>query len=160
MNSESAKVKVYAVSSALTAEACVDSNQRHTVSLEVANGRTPNFDWQNKLQVLLMPNELPVVLAVLLGWAPMVEAHHHGPRKDKGFLVQHQGGHVFLKIFQGNNGVKAIPIGGADLLALSGLLTHQLLKNSPWLTSDALLTLLKNTIGRTAGHQPSMKRTG
>lgn len=160
MNGEFEKIKVYAVSSALTAEACVDSNQRHTVSLEVAQGHTPHFDWKKKLQIMLMPNELPVVLAVLLGWVPQIEAHHHGPKKDKGFLVQHQGGHVFLKIFQGNNGVRAIPIGGADLLALSGLLTHQLLKNSPWLTSDSLLTLLKNTIGRTAAYDSTLKRTG
>lgn len=154
------KVKVYAASSALTAEPCIDSKGRHTVSLDVAQGHVPNYDWNNKLQLWLMPSELPLFLGVLLGWVPATEGRHHGPTKDKGFELIHQGGNVFFKITQAQKGVRAIPIAGADLLTLSSLVTYQLLQNTPWMTSDTLLTLLKNTIGRTSAHNASIKRAG
>lgn len=156
------KVKAYAVASALTAEATtaeVKDGIYHTVSVEVAKGNTPDFDWANKLQVRLTQQELPMFLAVLLGWAPKMEGRHHGPMKDKGFELIHQGTNAFLKISQARKGIRVIPIAGPDMFALSGLITHQLLKNNPWLTSDALLTLLKNTIGRTAQYEP-LKRSG
>lgn len=160
------KVKAYAATAALTAEPTFvqkagEEGQGpifHTVSLDVAQGSAPRYDWQNKLSVRLTAQELPLFLAVLLGWAPQAAGRHHGPQKDKGFEVEHQGNRVFFKITQARLGVRAVPLTGADLLALSGLVTHQMLKNMPWLTSDSLLALVKNTIGRTHAVQPGLPR--
>lgn len=160
------KVKAYAATAALTAEPTFVEKGRddqqsaifHTVSLDVAQGSAPRYDWQNKLTVRLTAQELPLFLAVLLGWVPRAEGRHHGPQKDKGYEIEHQGNKVFFKITQARQGVRAVPLTGADLLALSGLVTHQLLKNMPWLTSDSLLALVKNTIGRTHALQPGLPR--
>lgn len=159
------KVKAYASTAALTAEPTFVQKGRdegegalfHTVSLDISQGSAPRYEWQSKLTVRLTAQELPVFLAVLLGWVPRAEGRHHGPQKDKGFEIEHQGNKVFFKITQARQGVRAIPLTGADLLALSGLVTHQLLKNMPWLTSDSLLALLKNTVGRTHASQTSLR---
>lgn len=159
MDERDLKVRAYGASGALTAEAThVEKNNDdpafHTISLDVAQGQTPRFDWQNKLSIRLTAQELPRFLAVLLGWLPQTSGQHHGKMKDKGFELQHQGTKVFFKIMQKGAGVRAVPIGGPDLMALSALIIHQMRRNAPWLSSDSILQLVKSTVVRTETAPP------
>lgn len=148
MNARDLKVKAYCNQSALTAEASITTSGIHTLSLDVARGAKPTFDWKSKLTVQITEDELPMVLGVLLGWVGKMEGRHHGQQHNKGYSLEHQGTHVFLVVTQQGKGAIAVRIDGAPLLGLSGLILHQMQQNMPWLSTDTILSLTKATIGR------------
>jgi hypothetical protein len=88
---------------------------RYTIMIEAASptgvGRT--YDWANKVTVMAMAGELKRIAATLMGYrgSETFEAKHHGPNKDKGFSIQHQGDKVFFRIFaKGRNHAVPVPV--------------------------------------------------
>ena len=154
------KVTAYGRSGGLTAESFCTERGFHTVTLDLARplnaspGPGMFYDWKEKIQVQLIKSELPLFLCVVLGWLPNCEGLHHGQQHDKGFKLTHQGTHVYLEAFAAGKGKRTVRLDGVNLLDLSGLLIAQLLKNSPWLTADSLLAMIRNTLIRT--QQPTL----
>ena len=105
------------------------------------------FDWQGKIRLQLTQGELPVVAAVLLGYRPSCEFRSHGPNKDKGFSVEHQGSKVFVKVFAAGEAMRAVPMELPDVYQVSALFLRQLRHQSPWLDATGVISLIKATFG-------------
>ena len=59
-----------------------------------------------------------------------------------------QGTHLFVRVFQKDRGVVAVPVTAADSYALGALCLRQLRKTAPWLSDQGVMTLLKLTVQR------------
>jgi len=70
----------------------------HVVSIDSAPalGAGAGYDWARKLTLQLTPEEMPAVLAVLMGLAPAVRFGHHGAGRDKFFEVRRQQGGLVI----------------------------------------------------------------
>jgi len=83
----------------------------HVVSIDSAPALPAGagYDWARKLTLQLTPEEMPAVLAVLMGLAPAVRFAHHGPKRDKFFEVRRQASS--LVIVTGQQAVSlAVPV--------------------------------------------------
>ena len=134
---------------------CIESDQTRqhepTLRIEAARATAPReYDWRQKLALQLTREELPVIAATVLGLLPRCEYKNHGPNQDKGLEIVHQGTHLFVRLFQKERGVLAVPVTAVDRYALGALCLRQLRKTSPWLSDRGVLTLLKLTVQRMA----------
>ena len=70
----------------------------HVVSIDSAPALAAGagYDWARKLTLQLTPEEMPAVLAVLMGLAPAVRFDHHGAGRDKFFEVRRQQGGLVI----------------------------------------------------------------
>ncbi len=139
---------VYGGKAALCFE--IDEN-RHglpTISVDaaVASG-VREYDWPGKIRVQLTQGELPVVTAVLLGFRPSCEFRSHGPNKDKGFSIEHQGSKVFVRVFATGEPMRAVPMELPDVYQVSSLFLRQLRQQSPWLDATGVISLIRATFG-------------
>lgn len=143
---------VYGGKGALCFEADTTRSDAHTVSLDAAPTIAPRkYDWQNKTRVQMTIHELPFVTAVLMGLLPSCEYRNHGPDNNKGFSMQRQeGGKVFVRVFEGDKGAKAVPIEASDVFHVASLCLRQLMLNSPWLDTAGILATLRATVAVTA----------
>jgi len=106
-----------------------------------------DYDWPGKIRLQLTQGELPVVAAVLLGALPSCEFKSHGPNKDKGFSVEHQGNKVFVRVFAAGEPMRAVPMELSDVYQVSALFLRQLRHQSPWLDATGIMDLIRATFG-------------
>ncbi|SFC91154.1 Whirly transcription factor [Thiohalospira halophila DSM 15071] len=119
--------KVFGGKAALTWEADVTRRKEPTVALDAALATAPRqYDWGNKIRVQLTTGELPAVAAVLLGYSDKVEFASHGPQANKGFSVERQDQGFFVRVFQGGNSIRAVPMSATDAFQVA-LIRRQLL---------------------------------
>lgn len=108
------------------------------------------YDWQQKIAIQLTAKELPVVLAVFMGWLPEVRFQNHGPQKDKAVSLKNQEkGIVFVSVQQGR-AARAVPVTATEVYPVVSLLVEQMMANSPHLTAEALLMVVRAMAGRYA----------
>ena len=146
---------IYGNKAALTIE---DSRTRgrdnkpgvHTLMIEIARKRAQDshYDWDNKLSVQLTESEIPELLAVLMGWQTECVFGYHGEGRDKVLNVAHQGQHLYISMAQGGASAGALSVNAADTFAWSMQLLRQLCRNYGGISADALIIVLKNTMGR------------
>lgn len=134
---------------------CIDPDETRqgepTLRIEAARATAPRkYDWGQKLSLQLTREELPVIAATVLGLLPRCAYNNHGPNQDKGLEIVHQGTHLFVRVFQKERGVVAVPVTAADSYALGALCLRQLRKTAPWLSDQGMMTLLKLTVQRMA----------
>ena len=138
---------LYGGKAALCAVSDLTRQNEPTLRLEAAPATGPQtYDWKRKRSLQLTREELPVVAAVALGLLPRCAFKNHGPDNDKGFEVEHQGTHLFVRLFQKDAGVLALPVGPADSYHLAALCLRQLRRGAPWLSDLGALALLKATV--------------
>ena len=89
--------------------------------------------------------KLPSVLATLLQIQSKFEGKGHGAQNEKWFVLENQPGKVFLSVNAKGVASRSLPIGPGDCYQVSTLVIEQMLKNSPFLTADTLLSLIKRT---------------
>ncbi|MBX8557085.1 hypothetical protein K5D56_21710 [Pseudomonas cichorii] len=121
-------------------------NQEHTIRIEAAvssGGRV--YNWDDKIAIQLSIRELPSVLATLLQFQNKFEGKGHGAQNEKWFVMENQPGKVFLSVNAKGSVSRSLPIGAGDCYQVSTLVMEQMLKNSPFLTADTLLSLIKRT---------------
>ena len=148
---------IYGNQAALTIE---DSRTRgsentpgvHTLMIEIARKQSNanRYDWDNKLSVQLTESEMPQLLSLLMGWQTNCVFGYHGEGRDKVLNVAHQGKHLYVSMAQGGATAGALSVNAADTFAWSMQLLRQLSRNYGGMSSDALLIVLKNTMGRMA----------
>jgi hypothetical protein len=119
-----------------------------TVSIDGAISlQRKQYGWTNKTSVQCTKEELPQILAVLLGSKQKVEFSSHGPENNKGFSFEHQGEKVFVRMFEKGKPVINVPIMAADCFYVSGIFIKQIHANMPWLSSGQdIFSLIDRTI--------------
>lgn len=138
---------VYGGKGALTIEAAErKTNQgaiQHVVYIDAAPATAPReYAWKDKLMFMLLPAEIPAVLAVLANLTPKTELRNHGEEKDKALMVEHQGGNIFVKLFHAKRMI-AVPVTAEDALRWSALLLRQMQRNQFDLDAASAMTLLR-----------------
>jgi len=132
------------------------TDKEQTVRLEAAaalGGR--RYDWSQKVALQFTTRELPQVLAVFMGWIPVLKLQAHGPANDKWAMFANQaGGKVYVTMGQSKNS-KAVPIMAGDIYQVVDLLIKQLLRNSPHLGAEGLLMMLRSLAERYRQEQPA-----
>ena len=70
----------------------------HVVSIDSAHalGAAGGYDWSRKLVLQLTPEEMPGLIATLMGITPSVRFGHHGAGRDKFVEVRRQDGGVVI----------------------------------------------------------------
>ncbi|WP_049820940.1 hypothetical protein [Methylibium petroleiphilum] len=116
----------------------------HTVRLEAAEASaTRQYDWQRKIAIQLSQRELPLVLAVFMGWINRFEGKGHGENNSKWFTIEQQGNKLYLSVNAKGQSPRGVPIMPGDGYAVTTLLMRQMLKNDPFLTPEILLSLVR-----------------
>lgn len=149
--------RIYATKAALLWE--LDETRQHepTLRLEAAPATGAKlYDWKQKISLQLTREELPWVAATVLGLTPHCEFKNHGPENNKGFRLEHQGSHLFVRVFQRDRPLLALPINAADCFYLAALCLRPLRQASPWLSDQGLIALLRLIVQRmaTGGEAP------
>lgn len=141
-------VHVYGGKGALCFEEDETKNGFHTIAIDAAPSTGPKqYDWANKIRIQLTREELPVLLAVMLGVLPQCEYKNHGPQNNKGFGVQDQGNQYYVRVF-GPDGVRAVPMTPEDAFRVTAMLIKQMRKNYEGLEAGDILTLVRVIIGK------------
>ncbi|HRZ08153.1 MAG TPA: hypothetical protein P5102_18830, partial [Candidatus Competibacteraceae bacterium] len=77
--------RIYGGKAALCVETDDTRQNEPTLRLDAALATAPNtFDWKQKIAIQLTADELPRVVATVLGLLPRCECKNHGPNHDKG----------------------------------------------------------------------------
>lgn len=143
--------RAYCQAAALCFECDTTRKDQPTVRVEAALATGYNkFDWTNKIAVQLSVDELATVVAVFLGWVAKCEYRYHGEDRNKGFSIENQPGHMLVRLNEGGEPPRAIPVDPARAFAITSLLFDQLAANYPRLQQDALLNVLRFSVGRLA----------
>jgi hypothetical protein len=109
------KLKLYGRDAAHTLESgphkrSADFLGVHVVTIESARALAGGtYDWEQKLLLQLTPEEMPAVLAVLMGLSPQVRLDHHGTHRNKFVEIRRQKGG--LVVVTGQTGFQfAVPV--------------------------------------------------
>lgn len=122
----------------------------NTLMLEgaVSTGKARSYNWNTKISFQILQNELPEFIAVMLGMKTGLKFESHGAEKNKGLEIQVQDKAIFVKLYQGNNGVRAVPVQFHDALMIGHLaLTQYCLNYRGVLTSDTALEGIRMLYG-------------
>lgn len=146
--SERSKFHVYGGKAALCFEEDTTRGGVQTIALDAAAAVGPKtYDWKKKVRIQMTRAELPVVAAVLLGKRQSCEFKAHGEDKSKGFSMERQaGGKVFVKVFEKEKGVKAVPIEAPDVFYVASIFLLQIRRSAPWLDATSIIALVGATM--------------
>lgn len=117
-----------------------------TLRIEAApklGGNTKAYDWANKVSVQVTKTELPIVVAVLLGFLPSCEFGNHGDTA-KWFSIENQGKSFYIKVGQASDKRMLpcpVPYVEAHLAGMVAL--SQYAKNFEGMSTDAALEAIK-----------------
>ena len=151
--------RVYGGKAALCIETDVTRQDEPTLRLEAAPATGPRaYNWERKITLQLTREELPVVTATVLGLLARCVYKNHGPDHNKGVEIEHQGGHLFVRLFQKDRGVLAVPVGPADSYSLAALALRALRQGTPGLSDQGILMLLKLTVQRMGSAAQNVKQ--
>ncbi len=130
-----------------------------TVQLEFAESKGQRtFDWTNKISFQLTRRELPLLGAMLMGYAGNeLNLTNHGPEQDKRLELRQQGPRLFVKLRKGARAI-AIPVEPADVYEWSVIVLTALKKNRDDLDTASILEILKRT-GAMQVAPPTQRKT-
>ena len=129
-------------------------DKRDTISIESANKLNPNdandrkLDWNNKLLFQLSLNELPVFIAVMLGYVEKARFDLHGACNSKYLEVINQQKNFYFKSGSQDIQMKVAPVSVADATHFGMLALGAYAQNFPGLSSETTLTGLKILVKR------------
>jgi hypothetical protein len=119
---------------------------RLTVQIELAPAVAPrSFDWERKIPFQFTRRELPLLGAMLMGYAgDSLVFTNHGPDHDKRLELHQQGNVLFVKLRQGTKTL-AMPVEAADLFGWVAITITALKNHHQALDSGALFEILRRT---------------
>lgn len=142
---------IYAAKAAMKVEldvlrAAEGGPSRLTVQIELAPAAAPrSFDWGQKIPFQFTRRELPLLGAMLMGYAgESLVLTNHGPDHDKRLELHQQGSVLYVKLRQGTTTL-AMPVDAADLYGWVALTVTALKNHHQALDSGALFEILKKT---------------
>lgn len=141
------KLVAYGAKSAFQCRQDQTANGWQTVQFDVAERKQPGstnktLDWDSKVQLQILDDELPILVAVLLGLLPDVRFDLHGAANDKWMEIINQGQHFFFKCGMGRRLITA-QVTLVDVSMFGLLALNQYTANFPLLTSDSVLTSVR-----------------
>lgn len=135
---------VYGGSGALCFQVSMPDEQKGGewgIHIEGTKGANRQYDWKNKINIRFNEGEIPLFLAVLLGYLPSFEGKAHGPANDKSFSIENQGRQFFVKVRHKDKTV-AVPVPLGDAWWLSTMFLKVLMKLTG-LSETTLIGLVK-----------------
>ncbi|MBG6083218.1 hypothetical protein [Rubrivivax gelatinosus] len=139
---------IYGGKAAACFNADVTRGGTHTVRIEAATSSgARQYDWQRKIALQLSQRELPLVLAVFMGWLPRFEGKGHGENNSKWFTLENQGNKLYLSVNAQGQAPRGVPIMAGDSYAVTTLLIRQMLRNDPFLSPEIVLSLVRKEAG-------------
>lgn len=137
-------IHVYAGKAALCFAEC-DTRQgdKATLMIEVAQASGENYNWQDKIMLMLTPAELPLVLGFFVGYLEKLELKGHGRQKEKAMTLTNQGNQFFITMIMRGQAPRAVPVPAKDGYPVLTMLLRQMLKNDPHLTAQLILQFSK-----------------
>jgi hypothetical protein len=120
----------------------------HVVSIDSAHalGAGGGYDWAHKLVLQLTPEEMPAVVATLMGLTPSVRFGHHGANRDKFVEVRRQDGGLVMV-----TGEKAlsysVPVPTASIYYVLDLFCRAMARADPGRSVSDVLMLVKSVHG-------------
>ena len=145
MTDSAMKVRCFGREAALSIEPVVAADGRtRTVNVDAARRSEPNrYDWPDKLVVQVTGRELTDAVATVLGLRGRLECLHHGPRRDKGYRLEHRSSGLAFSVFAAGRGLRQVVLGPAERVALAALLLQQLRHNHGALSVEALVRTIE-----------------
>ena len=139
------RVRCFGREAAITIEAVTSADgSTRTVNIDAARrADAKRYDWDDKLVVQITGAELADALATLLGLRARLECLYHGPRRDKGYRIEHGAGGCAVSVFAAGRGLRRVGLTPADRIAAGALLFRQFQRNHGGVPGDALLRMLE-----------------
>ncbi|HAS0789570.1 hypothetical protein QUS15_24965 [Escherichia coli] len=100
------------------------------------------YNWSKKIAFQITDTELPLLVAVLLGFLPAIRFDLHGPEKNKWLEIINQGPNFYIKSGMGST-LHSAPVTLVDASMFGLLALNQYTANFPLLSSDAVLASVK-----------------
>lgn len=129
------------------AAACfsTDKTRSHfpTIRIEATELLGGKSDWSDKIAIQVSPRELPSLLSTLLRYQTSFTAKGHGEKNEKWFSIENQTNHFFLSVQSKGKSPRALPVLPGDVFNIVNMIIGQMLSNSPFLTTDSLLELIR-----------------
>lgn len=142
---------VYGRKAAVMFELDATAAGKPTVALDAARATGERrYDWSGKIRLQMTLTEVPEVAAVLLGLREGCVFTNHGPDNDKGFEIQWQSERngYFIKVWQGQGNLRAVPMSVDDAFQASQILLRAIQQASPArLDATGTLALLRAFYG-------------
>jgi hypothetical protein len=120
----------------------------HVVSIDSAHalGASGGYGWERKLVIQLTPEEMPAVIATLMGLTPSVRFGHHGANRDKFVEVRRQ--ESGLVIVTGDKALSyAVPVPAATACYALDLFCRAMAMAAPGRSVSDVLVLVKSAHG-------------
>ena len=122
----------------------------HVVSIDSAHALSSGegYDWARKLVLQLTPEEMPGLIATLMGLTPSVRFGHHGANRDKFLEVRRQqGGLVVVTGAQAS--VYSVPVPTGTIYYLLDLCCRAMAMpgDKPGRSASDVLMLVKSAHG-------------
>ena len=120
----------------------------HVVSIDSAPvlGSGAGYAWERKLVLQLMPEEMPAVIATLMGLMPLVRFGRHGANHAKFIEIRHQEGG--LVIVTGERALSyPVPVPSGTVYYVLDLFCRAMAINMPGRSVADVLMLVKSTHG-------------
>jgi hypothetical protein len=120
----------------------------HVVSIDSAQtlGTSEGYGWERKLVLQLTPEEMPAVIATLIGLIPSVRFGHHGANRDKFVEVRRQ--ESGLVIVTGDKTLSyAVPVPAATAFYVLDLFCRAMAMAAPERSVAHVLMLVKSAHG-------------
>jgi len=120
----------------------------HVVSIDSAPalGSGAGYVWERKLVIQLTPEEMPAVIATLMGLTPSVRFGHHGANRDKFVEVRRQ--ESGLVIVTGENALSyAVPVPAATACYVLDLFCRAMAMAAPGRSAADVIMLVKSVHG-------------
>ena len=120
----------------------------HVVSIDSAHalGTSGGYAWERKLVLQLTPEEMPAVIATLMGLTPTVRLGHHGADRSKFVEVRRQEGG--LVIVTGEKTLSySVPVPMASVYYVLDLFCRAMAMSTPGLSASDVLMLVKSAHG-------------
>ncbi len=134
---------IYGGKAALTVEPGENRNGKPVVFIDAAPAiGERQYDWEQKIRLMLTPAEVVTALAVTLGYLPSCEFKNHGEDSDKWFVIENQKKNLFIKIGQGKT-LRAVPVAAFDAFRFGAILSAQARKQLPQLAAADVQTLVR-----------------
>lgn len=120
----------------------------HVVSIDSAHalGAGGGYDWQRKLVLQMTPEEMPAVVATLIGITPSVRFGHHGADRSKFVEVRRQEGG--LVVVTGEHAVSySVPVPTSTVCYMLDLFCRAMAMATPGRSVSDVLMLVKSAHG-------------
>ena len=136
-------IHVYGGRAAICFELGLSPERAPAIHLQAAARDARNYDWDNKIQVMLKQDEAIEMLGCLIGAIPATQGRYHGASKNKGYSLSAEGSAFTASVSAGGAGCHAVSISRAQAVLIAGMVLRYLCRMEPELTQSDWVQLVR-----------------